>query len=48
MFPGGSCVNLHDQARASWVGSVLLQIDPAQPLSTAGEELDDVDHDLFI
>ena len=24
----------------SWVGSVLLYADPAQPLTTAGEELD--------
>ena len=25
----------------------LYYADPAQPLATAGEELDDLDHDLF-
>ena len=37
--------NLHDLAQVSWVGSVLIG-DPAQPLTTAGEALDDLDHDL--
>ena len=32
-------------ARVSWVGSVL-HADPARPLTTAAEELDDLDHDL--
>ena len=41
--------NLHDIliGHASWVGSALrTYADPAQPLTTAGEELDDRGHDL--
>ena len=38
--------DLHDFAHVSWVGSVLQNADPAQPLTTAGDELDDLDHDL--
>ena len=33
--------NPHDLARVSWVGSVLCT-DPAQPLTAASEELDDL------
>ena len=34
-------------AHVSWVGYVLLYYtDPAQPLTTADEELGDLDHDL--
>ena len=41
MLPGRDPYNLHDLAHViSWVGSVS---DPAQPLTTAGEELDDLD-----
>ena len=40
--------NLHDllTAHVSWAESVLLSADPPQPLTTAGEELDDLDYDL--
>ena len=46
--------NLHDLAQVllGWICTtqILLDLyysDPAQPLITAGEELDYVDHDLF-
>ena len=41
--PGWEPYNMHDlQAHVSWVGSALLCTDPAQPPTTAGEELDDL------
>ena len=43
---GWELYNLHDLVRLSWVGSVLRYTDPAQPLTTAGKEMDDIDHDL--
>ena len=33
-------------AHVSWVRRVIQYRDPAQPLITAGEQLDDLDHDL--
>ena len=47
VWPGASRINLHDFAHVCGVGSVLCA-DPAQPLATAVEELDDVDHYLSI
>ena len=44
MLPGGSPHDQHDLAHVSWVD--LYYADPAQHLMTAGEELDDLDHDL--
>ena len=41
---GGNPYNLR-LAQMSWVGSVACT-DPAQPLPTAGEELDHLYHDL--
>ena len=40
-------VNPHDLAHVLWVGFVLYT-DPAHPLTAAGEELDDLDHDLSV
>ena len=37
--------NLYDLAHVSWVGSVLYR-SCTQPLTTATEELDDLDHEL--
>ena len=38
--------NLHDLARVSWVGLVHYTDAAQQALTTAGEELDDIDHGL--
>ena len=38
--------NLHDLARVSWVGLVHYTDAAQQALTTAGEELDDIDHEL--
>ena len=35
--------NLHDQAHVPWVGSVLYR---SCTIITAGQDLDDLDHDL--
>ena len=44
-MPRGSPNDLHDLAHVSW-GWILCYEDPAQSLTTAVEELDDLDHDL--
>ena len=38
--------NPHELAHVCWVRSVLFRFCTAQPLATAGGELDDLDHDL--
>ena len=35
-------------AHVSWAGSVLTYADPSYSLTTAGEELDHLDHDLSV
>ena len=35
-------------ARVLWVGTVTTNADPAQPLTTAGEKLDGLDHDQSV
>ena len=51
MGPRNILHDLSTVAQVSWVGSVLYA-DPAEPITTAGEELDDllwtdqIDHDL--
>ena len=44
MLPDGSCVLCMIQHM--FPGLDLYYADPAQPLTAAGEELDDLDHDL--
>ena len=45
MLPGGTAHNLHDLTHL-YRGLDLYYAGAAQPLTTAGEELDDLHHDL--
>ena len=45
MLPGGTAHNLHDLTHL-YRGLDLYYAGAAQPLTTAGEELDGLDHDL--
>ena len=46
MLPGEARINLHDLAHDSLVGYVPCRCWTTKPLTMAGEERDDLDHDL--